>query len=121
MATKAKKADSVEATDKLVSKFLQEGTIKVAVFIRVPLLICHIEIPQPPRKRSRLTWRSTPIPQCVKVGIILVSILLEILCAIHFSLTSSSLPQTNLRVEKPVSTDSDEHIVEDFKLSLNDR
>ncbi|KAM3583797.1 hypothetical protein VKS41_003768 [Umbelopsis sp. WA50703] len=98
MATKAKKADSVEATDKLVSKFLQEGTIKVAVFIRVPLLICHIEIPQPPRKRSRLTWRSTPIPQCVKVGIIL----------------------TNLRVEKPVSTDSDEHIVEDFKLSLND-
>ncbi|GAB5586588.1 hypothetical protein Unana1_01488 [Umbelopsis nana] len=79
MNNKAKKADSVEATEKLVSKFLPEDI-------------------QPPKKRSRLTWRTTPVPACIKMGIIL----------------------TNLRAVNPNAKESDEHLVEDFKLSLDD-
>ncbi|CAO3669593.1 unnamed protein product [Umbelopsis ramanniana] len=79
MSTKTKKADSVEATEKLVSKFLPEDI-------------------RPPKKRQGLTWRSTPMPPCIKIGILL----------------------TNLRAGKPVSKEVDEEFVEDFTLSLDD-
>jgi hypothetical protein len=35
--------------------------------------------------------------------------------------TDYILHQTNLRTGKPVTKEADEHVVEDFKLSLEDR
>jgi hypothetical protein len=76
MSSKAKKAESVEATEKLVSKFLPEGCLLALLYRRVQhILITGFAIDiHPPKRRRGLTWRSTPVPGCIKIGILLVCI-----------------------------------------------